>query len=292
MNNSLTKAEFVEASNDFTTNNNVNLLNPLSKDLSVLRQSLLFGGLETVAYNINRKLPNLGIFEFGKTYSLNHKFEKSDGIKNYIEEKHLMILATGKASGSSWGNSDKKVDIYNITGIVNSVFTKMGILEKLSLVDTQSDSFNYSLQYILNENILADVSIVSKKLLNQFDIRQEVICADINWTKLIRYSKFRDVAYKPVSKFPAVKRDLSLVLDKHIRFNELRDAAMKIERKLLKNVDLFDIYEGSNISEGKKSYALSFILQDESSTLTDKIIDKTMKRILTVYEQQFSAQLR
>ena len=292
MNNSLTKAEFVEASNDFTTNNNVNLLNPLSKDLSVLRQSLLFGGLETVAYNINRKLPNLGIFEFGKTYSLNHKFEKSDGIKNYIEEKHLMILATGKASGSSWGNSDKKVDIYNITGIVNSVFTKMGILKKLSLVETHSDSFNYSLQYILNENILADVSIVSKKLLNQFDIRQEVICADINWTKLIRYSKFRDVAYKPVSKFPAVKRDLSLVLDKHIRFNELRDAAMKIERKLLKNVDLFDIYEGSNISEGKKSYALSFILQDESSTLTDKIIDKTMKRILTVYEQQFSAQLR
>jgi len=293
MNNSLTRAEYIDYNNDFNSDNNVNLLNPLSKDLNILRQTLLFGGLETVSYNLNRKLPNLKLFEFGKIYSLNNSFEKADGIKKYDEEKHLMIFTTGKLSSNQWSSSDIKVDFYTISGLVKSIFTKLGLdNRRFSLVEPESDSYTYSLQYILNNEVLAEVSLAGSKLLKKFDISQDVFCADINWTKVIKYSKFKDIVYKQVPKFPSVKRDLSLVLDRNIKFSDLRDAAMKAERKLLKHVDLFDIYEGSNISEGKKSYALSFILQDESKTLTDKVIDKSMKRILMTFEQQFNAQLR
>ena len=293
MNNSLTKADYIDYNNDLSSDKSVNLLNPLSKDLNILRQTLLFGGLETVSYNLNRKSPNLNLFEFGKVYSLKKKFEKADGIKNYAEEKHLMIFSTGKTSGSKWNSADTNVDFYFVSGLVGSIFTRMGINNgRLSIKETESDSYTYSLQYLINEELLAEISLVSSKLRKQFDIGQDVFCSDINWTKLIKYSKFKDISYKQVPKFPTVKRDLSLVLDSSIKFNDLRNAAMKTERKLLKNVDLFDIYEGSNISEGKKSYALSFILQDEGKTLTDKVIDKTMSRILRTYEQQFNAQLR
>lgn len=293
MNNSLTKAGYVETSNDFKSDKNVNLLNPLSKDLNILRQTLLYGGLETVAYNLNRKSPDLKLFEFGKVYSWNNKFEKAEGIKNYTEEKHLMIFATGKASGNQWNSSDTDVDFYFISGLANSVFTKLGLdKSRLTVKKSESDSYSYSLQYFFNDDLLAEVSLISGKLLKQFDISQDVFCSDINWTKLMKYSTFTDIKYKQVPKFPAVKRDLSLVLDKSVKFSDLKDAAMKTERKLLKNVDLFDIYEGSNIPEGKKSYALSFILQDKSKTLTDKVIDKAMNRILLAYEQQFNAQLR
>ncbi len=293
MNNSLTKADYIDYNNDLSSDKNVNLLNPLSKDLNILRQTLLFGGLETVSYNLNRKSPNLNLFEFGKVYSLNKKFEKADGIKNYTEEKHLMIFSTGKASGNTWNSSDANVDFYFVSGLVNSIFTRMGLGNgRLSIKETESDSYTYSLQYLVNEDLLAEISLVSSKLRKQFDIGQDVFCADINWNKLIKYSKFKDISYKQVPKFPTVKRDLSLVLDSSVKFYDLRDTAMKAERKLLKNVDLFDIYEGSNIAEGKKSYALSFILQDEGKTLTDKVIDKTMSRILKAYEQQFNAQLR
>lgn len=293
MNNSLTKAEYVEANSDFKTDGNVNLLNPLSKDLNVLRQTLLFGGLETVSYNLNRKSHNLNLFEFGKVYSLNNKFEKANGVKNYFEEKHLMLFATGKATGNSWNRSGANVDFYYVSGLVDSIFTKLGLDKgRLSVKESESNSCTYFLQYFFNDILLAVISLISSKLRKQFDIGQDVFCADINWTKLIEHSKFTDIKYRQVPKFPSVKRDLSLVLDNNVKFGDLKDAAMKTERKLLKDVDLFDIYEGSNIPEGKKSYALSFVLQDEGKTLTDKVIDKTMNKILRVYGQQFNAQLR
>ena len=293
MNNSLTKADHTEINNDIRSDEIVNLLNPLSKDLNILRPTLLYGGLETVSYNLNRKSPNLKLFEFGSVYSRNDKFEKADGIKNYLEEDHLMILATGKASVKQWNSPDENVNFYFVSGLVNSVFTKLGIEKsKLSLKESESDSYAYSLQYMINDELLAEIGLISTNLLKKFDIGQDVFYADINWTKLIKYSLFEDIMYRQVPKFPAVKRDLSLVLDSNIRFTDLKDAAFKTERKLLNNVDIFDIYEGSNIEEGKKSYALSFILQDESKTLTDKVIDSTMNKILRAYEQQFNAQLR
>jgi len=293
MNNSLTKAEYIDYNNDLNSDNNVNLLNPLSKDLNILRQSLLFGGLETVSYNINRKSANLGLFEFGKTYSLNNKIENTDGIKKYTEVKHLMIFATGKANGNLWNASDANVDFYFVSGLVNSIFQKLGLNNnKLIIKETESDSYTYSLQYFINDKLLCEISLISNSLRKKFDIGQDVFCADINWTNLIKYSTTTDVQYKQVAKFPAVKRDLSLVLDKHIRFIELRDAAMKTERKLLKSVSLFDVYEGKNLGEGKKSYAMSFMLLDENKTLTDKVIDKTMGKIQRTFEQQFGAKLR
>jgi len=293
MNNSLTKAEYVEINNDYNSDKNVNLLNPLSKDLNVLRQTLLYGGLETISYNINRKSPNLNLFEFGKIYSLTGDFDKNAGIKNYREEMHLMLISTGKVIGSQWNLSDANVDFYFISGLVNSIFTRLGVnMSRISKTESESDSYTYTLQYLINDVLLAEISLISNKLRKQFVINQDVFSADINWSELIKYSSFTDISYKPVPKFPAVKRDLSLVLDTNITFEELKSVAMKTEGKLLKNIDLFDIYEGSNIVEGKKSYALSFLLQDESRTLTDKIIEKAMKRIITAFDQQFNAKLR
>lgn len=293
INNSLTKAEFIQGSDDFSSVNSVTLLNPLSKDLNILRQTLLFGVLETISYNLNRKSPNLKFFEFGKIYKRNSKFEKSKGVNNYTEEKHLMLLATGKVSGNVWNSTSENSDFYFISGLVSSIFTKLGIDQtRLSMIESESDSYTYSLQYLINGELIAEVALLSNKLMKQFDIDQDVYCSDINWAQLIKYSTLTDTKYKPIPKFPAVKRDLSLVLDSNIRFSDLKDVAIKTERKLLKNVYIFDIYKGSNISEGKKSYALSFILQDESKTLTDKVIDKTMNRIVRTYEQQFNVQLR
>lgn len=293
MNNSLTRADYIERSKDLNSDENVNLINPLSKDLNILRQSLLFGALETISYNINRKSPDLKLFEFGKIYKRNAKFERDKGLKNYVEEKHLMIFSTGKISGNLWNSSDAFSDFYYVSGIVSSIFDKFGIDKtRFSVTETESDSYNYSLQYKIVDELLAEISLISNNVIDQFDIEQDIYCADINWTKIIKYSTLGETKYKPIPKFPSVKRDLSLILDSSIRYSDLRDSAMKTERKLLRDVSIFDVYKGSNIDEGKKSYALSFILQDESKTLTDKVIDKTMNRILRNYEQEFNVQLR
>ncbi len=292
MNNSLTKSGYVEDSNDFESGSNVELLNPLSKDLNTLRQTLLFGGLETIAYNLNRKSSNLGLFEFGKEYKTNRNAEKTNVLKYYNEEIHLLLLLSGKSDGNSWDTKVGNVNFSSVSGLVNSVFTKLGIFNKLKLAENELESYTYSIQYLFEDKVIATIGLVSKSLINSFDIVQDVYCADINWSLILKYYDIDDVKYKHVSKYPAVKRDLSLILDKNVKFLDLRETALKTERKLLKYVSLFDIYEGSNIDEGKKSYALSFILQDETKTLTDKVIDKTMKRILMSYEQQYNAQLR
>lgn len=288
MNNSLTKSDYIDSSEDFSSENNVNLLNPLSRDLNIMRQTLLFGGLESVAYNVNRKSSDLMLFEFGKIYKL---LPDQESRNKYFEENHMMLIATGKSAGNSWSTAGN-VDIYTLTGLVNTILSKLRVNKKIKLVESDSDSSKYNLQYSYNDSLLIEVGLVSSKLRKQFDIGQEVYYADINWTLLMKYSDFSDSKYQVVPKFPAVKRDLSLVLDKNIRFVDLKEAAMKTERKLLKNVTLFDIYEGSNIGDDKKSYALSFMLQDVSKTLTDKVIEKTMKRIYGALEQQFNAQLR
>lgn len=293
MNNSLTRADYINRNKDLNSDENVNLLNPLSKDLNILRQTLLFGALETISYNINRKSPDLKLFEFGKIYKRNAKFESSRGLKNFVEEKHLMIFSTGKVSGNLWNSADANSDFYYISGIISSILDKLGLDKtRFSVAETESDSYTYSLQYKIVGELLAEISLMSNNFIGQFDINQDVYCADINWTKIIKYVTVGETKYKPIPKFPSVKRDLSLIIDNSIRFNDLRDSAMKTERKLLKDVSIFDVYKGSNIEEGKKSYALSFILQDESKTLTDKVIDKTMNRILKNYEQEFNVQLR
>ncbi len=188
MNNSLTRADYINRNKDLNSDENVNLLNPLSKDLNILRQTLLFGALETISYNINRKSPDLKLFEFGKIYKRNAKFESSRGLKNFVEEKHLMIFSTGKVSGNLWNSADANSDFYYISGIISSILDKLGLDKtRFSVAETESDSYTYSLQYKIVGELLAEISLMSNNFIGQFDINQDVYCADINWTKIIKY---------------------------------------------------------------------------------------------------------
>jgi len=293
MNNSLTKSEYIAKSTMFDNDQSVELLNPLSKDLDILRQTLLFGGLEVINYNQNRKTADLKIFEFGKIYKRKSAKTKGTGVSNYFEEKHLALFTTGRMNLENWNTENRKADFYTVKGNVESMFTRLGIDRNiLTLQESSSDDFAYSLDYLAEGHLLVSVAEVSKKLLSQFDIKQPVYVADFNWDKLISLLPQHDLTYKAISKFPAVRRDLALVVDKAVTFETLKSIATKAERKILKGVGIFDIYEGDKIPEGKKSYALSFILQDENKTLTDKIIDKAMKRIQQALEKEAEAQLR
>lgn len=292
MNNSLTKAEYANYVNEIDEKDNVLLLNPLSRDLNSMRQSLIFGGLESVAYNINRRVSDVRIFEFGKMYKLNRDQDINDGVRHFYEENNLMLMATGNIAENEWQGNNAKPDIYSLTGIFNSILQKIRVKGEIQLDDNESDFFDYSLVYKLNENILAEVGKIGKSLSVKFDIGQDVFAAIINWSLLMKKWNYKDIIYTPVPKFPAVRRDLSLVIDNEIRFVDLYNAALKTDKKLLKDVSLFDVYKGKNLPEGKKSYAISFIIQDETKTLTDKVIDKVMKKVLSTFEHQFDAKLR
>ena len=293
MNNSLTKAAYIEKSAVFDQDHSVELLNPLSTDLNIMRQTLLFGGLEVINYNQNRKINDLKIFEFGKTYKRKSAATMKTGVKNYFEEKHLTLFTTGKMEAENWNSSHAKADFYTAKGIAESIIKRLGIdRKKFTMTESSSDDFAYTLDYVVNDKVVVSVGEVSKKLLKSFDIKQRVYVADFNWDKIINLIPAHDLTYKAISKFPAVRRDLALIVDKAVTFEALKQVAVKAERKTLKEVGIFDIYEGDKIPEGKKSYALSFVLQDENKTLTDKIIDKAMKRIQQALEREADAQLR
>jgi len=293
MNNSLTASEIYENNKEFDQNRSVSLLNPLSKDLNVLRQSLLFGGLEVIAYNKNRKQSDLKIFEFGKVYQKNKNYEKERGVKNYFEEKHLAIFATGRISPENWNSSNEKVDFYFLKAHIESIINKTGTDRSEIKTEEYSDANKeYSLRYLYNGKLLSEVFEVSKSLLKTFDIKQEVFAAIVNWDLLLKIIPVHPVQYEPVAKFPSVRRDLALIVDSNVSFETLKKIAFETERKLLKSVGIFDIYKGDKIPEGKKSYALSFVLQDKQKTLTDKVIDKTMNKILKAFENKAGASLR
>jgi len=293
MNNSLTKAAYIEKSAVFDQDHSVELLNPLSTDLNIMRQTLLFGGLEVINYNQNRKINDLKIFEFGKIYKRKSAATIKTGVKNYFEEKHLALFTTGKMETENWNSSHAKTDFYTAKGIVESIIKRLGIdRKKITMTENSSDDFAYTLDYVVNDNVVVSVGEVSKKLLKLFDIKQRVYVADFNWDKIINLIPAHDLTYRAISKFPAVRRDLALIVDKAVTFESLEQVASKAERKILKEVGIFDIYEGDKIPEGKKSYALSFVLQDENKTLTDKIIDKAMRRIQQALETEAGVQLR
>jgi phenylalanyl-tRNA synthetase beta chain len=292
MNNSLTRSGYYINNKSFDENKNVRLLNPLSQDLDVLRQTLLFGGLEVVAYNINRRLADQKLYEFGNTYSLSND-DKKGPLSKYAEEKFLSIFITGKKEEELWNSNIQPVDFYYLKGVVESIFNKLGIEgSNLEISEPEGANYEYALDYCINGKCLATISKLEKGLLNEFDIKQQVFYAEMHWDKVVDKMPKQDHVYKPVAKFPSVRRDLALVVDKNIRFDELRKAALNVERRILKSVSIFDIYEGDKIPDGKKSYAMSFILQDEEKTLTDKVIDKAMKRILQKFSSEYNAELR
>ena len=283
MANSLTKASYIDLTDNLNAENNVEMLNPLSSDLAVMRQSLLFSGLESVAYNINRKNSNIKFFEFGKTY---HKFNDK-----YEEQKHLTLFVSGNRGSQSWNSPLQATDFYYIKGVVKAVLGRLGH-NKLKVTPTKNDVFAEGVTLSLGKMKLVDVGMVSTKVLKAMGIKQPVFFADFNWDTILKISQNNKMKVTALPKYPSVKRDLALLLDNEVKFSDLYNVSFQAEKKLLKEVDLFDVYEGDKLPKGKKSYALSFVLQDEQKTLNDKQIDKIMQKLQGSFEKQFSATLR
>ncbi|WP_430413130.1 phenylalanine--tRNA ligase subunit beta [Kordia sp.] len=284
MANSLTTASYIELSEQLQTEHNINMLNPLSNDLSVMRQSLLFSGLEAISHNINRKQSDLKFFEFGKTY---HAYGE-----NREELKHLSLLITGNTTAETWRQSKPVAsDFFYVKGIVTSVLSRLG-LNSLKVSPIKNDLFAEGLTLSLGKTTLVEFGIVKRTILKAFDIKQEVIYADFNWDNIIEVAKNRKIKFKDIPKFPKVRRDFALLIDEKTTFAEIHTIAKQSERNLLKEVNLFDVYEGKNLPKGKKSYAVSFTLQDEHKTLTDKQIDKIMNKLQQSFEKQLGAELR
>ena len=295
LNNSLTRAAYYDGLVTYPSDNLVRLLNPLSADLNVLRQTLLFGGLESIARNTNRKNADLKFFEFGNCYHYNK--EKADPervLAPYSEETHLALWVTGKRVSNSWAHPDEDSSVYELKAYVENIFLRLGLRMHDLVTGTLSDDLFATALTIQTRGgkRLATLGIVTHKVLKAFDIEREVCYADINWKEMLKAIRSVKVSYREISKFPAVKRDLALLLDKKVQFAEVEKVAYETEKKLLKEVALFDVYEGKNLEAGKKSYAVSFLLQDENATLNEKQIDKIMSKLIANLENKLGAKLR
>lgn len=295
MNNSLTKTAYYTELNRYTEETTVKVMNPLSSDLGVMRQSLLFGGLESVARNVNHKMPNLRLFEFGNCYHYSpEKKNDEDPIKAYTEEMHLGMWITGKRVEGSWAHADEQSSFYELKACVMNIFTRLGVNPGI-VVAEKSDNNVFGKALALKARsgkVLCEMGTVCHKLLKKMDIEQDVFFADINWNNLMRAIKKNETLYHDISKFPSVSRDLALLIDKNVEFEQIEQIARQTEKKLLKSVELFDVYEGKNLPEGKKSYAVNFILQDETKTLNDKQIEAIMTKLINNLKQKLGAELR
>ena len=295
LNNSLSKTAYYTELNKYTEETTVKVMNPLSNDLGVMRQSLLFGGLESISRNINHKMPNLRFFEFGNCYHYSpEKKNDEDPIKAYTEEMHLGIWTTGKRVEGSWAHADEKTSFYELKAYVLNIFTRLGVNPGIVVSETSDNNiFGKALALKARSGkVLCEMGTVCHKLLKKMDIDQEVFFADINWDNVMRAIKKNEVLYHDISKFPSVSRDLALLIDKSVEFEQIEQIAHQTEKKLLKSVELFDVYEGKNLPEGKKSYAVNFILQDETKTLNDKQIEAIMTKLINNLKQKLGAELR
>ena len=282
--NSLTKGSYTDGLESFKKESQVLLMNPLSQDLNAMRQTLLFGGLESLAYNINRKVSDVMLYEFGKTYN-----RYGD---DFVEEQRLAIWTTGKKEDENWNASKSNVDVFQMRGFVEKLLFKLGLNNGVALSQIQSDIFSEAVVYKLRKKKVLETGLLRKSLLKRFGIKQDVYYADLNWGLILDLLKDQKTKYKEVSKYPAVRRDLALLLDKKVAFSELEAIALRTDKNLLKEVNLFDVYEGDKLAEGKKSYALSFVFRDDAKTLTDKVVDKAILKIFKSLEHQLQVELR
>lgn len=295
LNNSLTSASYYEGLESPKPENLVHLMNPLSNDLNVLRGTLLFGGLESIQHNANRKNADLKFFEFGKCYHFDaSKRNPEKTLAAYAEELHMGLWVTGKRVSNSWAHPDEDSSVYELKAYVLNIFRRLGVNSGALVWGTLSDDIYAAALSVHTRGgkLLATLGIVHKKLLKKFDIDNEVYYADIDWKELMKAIRNTTVTFKEISKYPAVKRDLALLLDKKVQFAEIEKVAYETDKKLLKSVELFDVYEGKNLEPGKKSYAVSFTLQDENATLNDKQIDKLMHKLVQNLETKLGAKLR
>lgn len=295
MNNSLSKAAYYKDLNCYPEENTVKLMNPLSSDLSVMRQTLLFGGLESICRNINHKHPNLRFFEFGNCYHFHpEKKDAENPIKAYSEEMHMALWLTGKRVEGSWAHADEKSSFYELKAYVLNIFTRVGLQPQMYTMENGDNNiYSKSLRIkARNGKLLAEMGVVSGKILKQTGISNEVFYAEIMWNNLMKAVRKNTVLYHDISRYPAVSRDLALLVDKSVEFAAIESIAVQTEKKLLKSVELFDVYEGKNLPEGKKSYAVNFILQDENKTLNDKQIDNVMNKLINNLKSKLGAELR
>ncbi|MBQ9636459.1 MAG: phenylalanine--tRNA ligase subunit beta [Prevotella sp.] len=311
LNNSLSKFAYYEKSETapYTLETTVKLMNPLSADLGVMRQTLLFGGLESIVRNVNRKNANLRFFEFGNCYHYKaiqgekgvqdaqegaSDAQETAPIRKYTEEMHLALWLTGKHVEGSWIHQNEDSSFYELNAYVQNIFARLGVPQGMVVTEkSQNGAFSNGLT-LKNRGgkVLAELGVVSRKLLKEFGLQSDVYYADIAWAAVMKLIRKNKVEYAEISKFPAVSRDLALLIDKQVEFAQIELIARQSERKLLKQVELFDVYEGKNLPEGKKSYAVNFILQDEQKTMSDKQIDAIMQKIIANLKKQLGAELR
>ena len=295
LNNSLTKVSYYKDLNRYTEETTVKILNPLSADLGVMRQTLLFGGLESIVRNANRKNSNLRFFEFGNCYHYDESKKEADKlIKAYTQDQHLGLWITGKRVENSWAHPNEDASFYELKAYVENILVRLGLsLQAVTLVKGENNIFEDSISIVTKAGkIIAELGVVAYKLTKNMGITNEVFFADIYWDNLLKAVKKHVVEYKEISKYPAVSRDLALLVDKTVEFEQIKEIAYSTEKKLLKAVELFDVYEGKNLPEGKKSYAVNFILQDEQKTLNDKQIDSIMKKLIDNLTKRLNAELR
>ena len=295
LNNSLTKTAYYTGLNVYTEETTVKVMNPLSADLGVMRQTLLFGGLESIVRNANRKNPNLKFFEFGNCYHYNpEKKDDENPMRAYTEEMHLGLWVTGKRVEGSWIHPNEQSSYYELKAYMENIFTRLGIQPNM-LVAEKNDNNIFSKALIIKNRggkTMAEIGIIAHKLQKEAGIANEVYFADIHWSNVMKAIRKNKVEYYEISKYPAVSRDLALLIDKNIEFAQIEQIARQSEKKLLKKVELFDVYEGKNLPEGKKSYAVNFILQDEEKTLNDKQIDAIMNKLIANLKSKLNAELR
>lgn len=285
LNNSLTKSEYsVKLGGEVILDDrNVRMLNPLSQDLDVMRQSLLFNSLEMVAHNQNRQNADLKLYEFGKVY---HKYE------TYHENKRLLIAITGNKEKESWNSSKEKLSYYTVKGLTNTVFRRLGLEDMLSEKGLKNSVLQDGVQLYVLKNKVGEIGWISPKMKKHFGIKNDVFIADLDWDAIVDSLKFTNIRYTELPKTFAVRRDFSLLLDTKINFSEIEEIAKSTDKKILKEVGLFDVYEGKNLEKGKKSYAVSFKFQDAENTLKDQQVDAVMDKIRTQLESKLGAQLR
>ncbi|MDY4019398.1 MAG: phenylalanine--tRNA ligase subunit beta [Prevotella sp.] len=295
LNNSLTKSSYYDSLQAYHKENLVRIMNPLSSDLNVMRQTLLFGGLESISYNINRRNPNLKLFERGNVYTFSPDKQNADNpMAAYKEENMMALWVTGKRVSGSWAHADEQSTFFELKAYVMNILSRLGVPFGM-LLFKNSDSDVFAKATVIENRggkKLVEMGLVSKAVLKSAGIDQEVYYAELNWTALMKTIKKQKVEYREISKYPAVSRDLALLIDKSVEFVSIESVAYRSEKKLLRKVELFDVYEGKNLPAGKKSYAVNFILQDEQKTLNDKQIDAIMNKIIANLKKEIGAELR
>jgi phenylalanyl-tRNA synthetase beta chain len=294
MSNSLTKAAYYEGLESYKAEHCVKIMNPLSTDLNVMRQTLVFNMLEAMALNINHKNGDLKLYEFGNCYFYNaEKATEENPLAAYSEEYRLAMAVTGVAVPQSWDTKPMKASFFTLRAMAEKLLKRFGQdIYSLKCEPLKSDLYGEAIEVLANGKRLLEIGVVSPKLRKKLDVKQEVYYLELNFDQLVKMTKKHRIQAEELSKFPEVKRDLALLVDRSVSFAQLREVALQTERKLLKRVSLFDIYEGDKLPEGKKSYALSFILEDKSRTLDEKSIERVMSNLQRQFEQKCGATVR